>query len=204
MKNSKQLKTNANFEPLYLNLDVTKKVDAYQIIYASQLYGTFFAIGARFELNDDCSEIEGIELTLNNYRGLYNIGMHYNTANNWETKGDIGVLKLQLMAYNGTDNDDLVKKLTMNLSENIPLSDIKGIFTTRDLISFTKADPIEDHLDEPTFDSEYFERNGRYIKRKKRLDSVLPDDPDQIDLKNVPEIADPQGNCMNTLAILIK
>lgn len=196
-------KFSENFFSLYLNLDVTKKSENYQIVYASQLYGTFFGVGAKIDLTDDCSTITGIHLALNNYKGLYNIGILNHTANTWRIEDKVGIIVLHLKAYNGLNNGELVKKISLNLSDEIPVADIDSIFTTRDLHSFTVADPIENHLEEATFDSEFFERNGRFIRRRNRFDFQLPDNPPTA-VEEALAFADPQGNCMNSLAKLIK
>ena len=50
----------------------------YQSIYSTQIYGTFFAIYAKFTLSDtdkDYYTLEKIDLVLVNYKGLINIGL---------------------------------------------------------------------------------------------------------------------------------
>lgn len=59
-----------------------KKKDVYHGIYASQLYGTLFAIYGSFDISEEknkCCHVKKISLKLLNYKGLFNIGFHQNS-----------------------------------------------------------------------------------------------------------------------------
>ncbi|MCK5400786.1 MAG: hypothetical protein KAJ28_04060 [Flavobacteriaceae bacterium] len=57
------------------NIDLSNETD-FQSVYASQLYGTFFMIYAKFKSKQKTKyELENIELKLLNYKGLINLGL---------------------------------------------------------------------------------------------------------------------------------
>ncbi len=54
--------------------------DDYQSIYASQLYGTFFAVYAKFKVedkdpDDEIYKLTGLRLKILNYKGIVNLGI---------------------------------------------------------------------------------------------------------------------------------
>lgn len=199
-----------NMTPMVASIEVGNEYD-YQIVYASQLYGTFFTVGAKLELSEDDSSIIGICLALNNYKGLYNIGMLDHTRNTFLHKNGKALIILHLMVDNGKNTDKLKRKVSMNLSKPIPIDEIDELNFTRVIHSLTEVNSPEDHLDESIFDSEFYVRNGKYIAAIDRLDMYLP--KPNIENKGVKSAksnkqititGDPDTNCMNSKVKLIK
>lgn len=181
----------------------------YQIVYASQLYGTFFTVGAKLKVEGDA--ITEIHLALNNYKGLYNIGMLAATRNTFFKEGNQALITLYLSADNGKNSDELYRLLEMNLPNPVAISEIDELNFTRELQSFTNPSSPELHLDEGMFDSEFYVRNGKYIAAIQRMDSYLPKPiispvskvAQKIDGDHSLE-GDPDTNCMNSKVKLIK
>lgn len=86
--------------------------DDYQSIYASQLYGTFFAVYAKFEVadinpSDGVYKLTGLRLKILNYKGIVNLGIVQGhllpVENNYnEPKADGWRLILELQALGGS------------------------------------------------------------------------------------------------------
>jgi len=165
-----------HFRPITLTLDLANQ-EQFQLIYPSQLYGTFFTVSAKLTISEDKKSVTKIELSLVNYKGLYNIGLLPSTKDNWGLKEGTGIIVLDLQAYNGINNQNLLRELEITLPNEILLKDFRRIFTTRSLISFRNEEEVKNHLLEGTFDNEFFVRNGKYIAAIQRLDNELPNDP---------------------------
>ena len=161
-----------HFRNISLTLNATN--EEFQLIYPSQLYGTFFTVSARLVLNRKKTKVKRILLSLTNYRGLYNVGMLISTRDSWEFEDETGIIELNLQAYNGTNNCKLFRELDIPLPKKIKVSELKHIFTTRKVKSFSKSPEIVDHLLEESFDNEFYARNGKYIAEIQRLDDYLP------------------------------
>ncbi len=186
-----------NLFPINLVIDSSNEVD-YQLIYASQLYGTFFAVGALLNLTEDKQKLKSIDLAINNYKGLYNIGFAPHTKNTWKLNEGTGLMVLYLQAYNGTNTSHLSKSIPIELHSEVPLSDLRRFFTTRVVKSFSESSAIKHHLDEGAFDSEFYVRNGKHIAAIERMDNYLPHDiPTDINPKAGPK------NCMTSTTIII-
>ncbi|MDT0538859.1 hypothetical protein [Croceitalea sp. P059] len=164
------------FQNLFLVLDAKNEQD-YQLIYPSQLYGTFFTVSAKITLSKSKKKVTGIDISLVNYKGMYNIGLENSTKNNFSFENGTGILTLDLKAYSGIDDKSLTNGISLILKEEIPLQKFHRIFTTRKLKSFSKSGTIVGHLDEGLFDSEFYVRNGKYIAAINRLDDKLPNTP---------------------------
>ncbi len=190
-----------NMTPMVASIEVKNQTD-FQIVYASQLYGTFFAVGAKLELSKDKKKIEKIHLALNNYKGLYNIGMHKDTKNCCSHKNKKALITLNLMVDNGKNTDKIVRSLSIHMTKHIPLTQIEELIFTRVVRSITSVELPEEHLDETIFDSEFYVRNGKYIAAIDRLDSYLPTPDLDDDKKGL--VGDRDTNCMNSRVKLIK
>lgn len=162
-----------NLTSLLVNLNKNDTTN-HQLVYASQLYGTFFAVGAK--LSVEGNNLTGIELALNNYKGLYNVGLMTTTRNTWHIEDRTGVIVLHLKADNGQNTDQLTRKLKMHLPSDISFTSLDYLFVTRELHPMSNKSLVE-HLDENIFDSEFYTRNGSFIAPIERLDNHLPNDP---------------------------
>lgn len=194
-----KLHESSTMTSMVASIEVKNSKD-YQLVYASQLYGTFFVIGARLVLSGE--DLIGIELALNNYKGLYNIGILKDAQSIFEREGEKALITLHLQVDNGKNSDKLVRKVTLNLEDKIPVADLKELHFTRELHSLTQTTKLEKHLDEAIFDSEFYDRNGKYIASKERLDTKLPK-PDFKKFQKIVPKGDPRTNCMNSLIRLI-
>lgn len=161
---------------LMVNLNKNDK-DSHQLVYASQLYGTFFAVGARLSI--DGNNLTGIELALNNYKGLYNVGLMSSTRTTWRIDERTGVIVLHLKVDNGQNNEELTRSVTMELPSAISFDNLDALYITRVLHPMSNASAVH-HLDENIFDSEFYTRNGAYISAIHRLDNYLPNDPNPL------------------------
>jgi len=186
-----------NFTPFTVNV---KKSDNnnHQLIYASQLYGTFFAVGAKLLLSDDKKSLIGMELALNNYKGLYNIGFLKQTEDSWDVVKKTAVIILHVQVDDSHYTNNVKRKRTITLEKPVLLSSIDELFVGRQLHCLSSASPV-DHLDDAIFDSEFYVRNGSYIAKIDRMDDDLPGPPKT----NAPTGGSPTSHCMSTLAKLI-
>ncbi len=165
-----------NLTSLMVSLNKTDNIN-HQLVYASQLYGTFFAVGARLSIDGD--NLTGIELALNNYKGLYNIGLMPSTRNTWHMDAKTGVIVLHLKVDNGQNTGQLTRNVTMELPNAIPFANLDELFVTRELHPMSNSSAVN-HLDENIFDSEFYVRNGSFITAIERMDNYLPNDPNPL------------------------
>lgn len=134
-----------------------------QLIYCSQLYGTFFAVSAR--LNVKAGFLKSMTLTLINFKGLYNIGMLKETKRSFVPEGNGAKLTLYLKANAGRFGRDRQLKIRCNL----PIDNLEGLVVTRVLKPISSSS-TKQHLEEGLFDSEFYERDGYKINNLNRLD----------------------------------
>lgn len=152
------------------NVNITcniNKLDtkANQLIYCSQLYGTFFAVSAKF--NIEKGFLKSMTLTLINFKGLYNIGMLKETKSAFKLEGNGAKLTLYLKANAGRHG----KRRQLNVKcDNIPIDELKGLIVTRELQKLSNKSK-SDHLREGIFDSEFYQRDGSLIEEFDRLDN---------------------------------
>ncbi|WP_423999463.1 hypothetical protein [Maribacter sp. IgM3_T14_3] len=135
-----------------------------QLIYCSQLYGTFFAVSGRLNIEDGM--LNSITLYLLNYKGLYNIGMLKETKTSFKPEGNGVTLTLHLKANSGRHGKDRPLKVKCN---NISIEGLKGLTVNRELHRMSRVNNNE-HLQEGLFDSEFYQRDGSKIKDMDRLD----------------------------------
>ncbi|NKI33153.1 hypothetical protein [Croceivirga thetidis] len=162
--------------PFKLNLNKSDSTN-HQVIYASQLYGTFFAVSAKLEFNG--SLLKSMKLTLVNYKGLYNLGLLDATRTSFELDGGKAKLTLHLSAFYGVHGNG--KELTVDC-EDADLTNIVEMDVNRQLHSFYQSgDPLTQHLFNHCLDSEFYERDGAAISPRERMDTkieeIVHDDP---------------------------
>lgn len=190
---------NPNFTPITLSIQKSNKND-HQLIYASQLYGTFFAVSGKLNINETngIKHLIGIELTLTNYKGLFNIGILPQTKElEINTTGN-ATLVLHLSALRG--NHGSSNRVTVTC-EPFKIDDLKDINVSRELHAFAdyQNGNLTDHLKDDEFDSEFYERDGSAIYRKQRMDIVSQGQPTNI----VGPRVSPTGQCKDTFSKFI-
>lgn len=135
-----------------------------QLIYCSQLYGTFFAVSAKLKLTANKKNLESMDISLINYKGLYNIGILDITRTSWKYNNGKAELVLHLRANYGLHG--FGRNLTIDC-KNTPLIDLEQLTVSRHLHRiFPKPHPhghIKDHLYEDFFDNEFYRRDGYAI-----------------------------------------
>lgn len=155
-----------------------------QLVYCSQLYGTFFAVGAKLKVKK--GKLKSMRLTLINFKGLYNIGMLNKTRNAFEFDGGKATITLYLKANAGKHGTKKGKQIEVDC-DNVPLKDIKSLDVTRELQRMSLK-TYQEHLDEGFFDSEFYQRDGSLILDLSRLDDVpelTPEDRCKTTTSNV-------------------
>lgn len=163
--------TLSNNNPFYLKMDKSD-FNTHQIIYASQLYGTFFAVAAKLIKNPkNEDELSSMELSLVNYKGLLNIGMLDETMSSFQPNDNSYLLTLHLGALQkGKHGPGNIMKVDC---KNTAISSLKSMVVTRELHSFMNHKDPENHLLDDVFDDEFFERDGVVIRKRDRLDDKI-------------------------------
>jgi hypothetical protein len=172
-----------------------------QLIYASQLYGTLFAVSGKFTLSPDKQKLKAIEFKLINYKGTLNLGLLSITRS--DLIPDVTVegrfnLTLQLKAMHGVHGHN--KSLSLN-DLDIDTNSFKQLLVTRRLHRFGPIENITEHLNDMVFDTEFFERDGAVIKEKNiHMDDapIIKDDDSAVDLMTTKS-----GKCKTTLSNII-
>lgn len=163
-------KLNVLTEVTPFKLNVVKASTEYsQLIYASQLYGTFFAVGVKLNLVNNDKELASIDLTLVNYKGLYNLGMSDLTKISFSPDGKSALLTLHLSAFSGIHGNGK----TLNLiCKDSNLNKLKSMDVVRQLHTFSNHPDSQmvNHLNDRFFDSEFYERDGAAIFKRNRMD----------------------------------
>jgi hypothetical protein len=189
----------ASFTEISTSIQINS--DENQLIYASQLYGTLFAVSGKFKLSEDKQKLIEIEFKLINYKGTLNLGILSITNSDLvkDTKVDGRyILTLQLKAMDGVHGHNKSIKLT-NLDIDINL--FKQLLVTRRLHRFGPINDITSHLDDMVFDSEFFERDGAVIREKNiHMDdaTITHEDESFVDI-----LTTKSGKCKTTLSNVI-
>lgn len=141
------------------NLNPANQND-YQAIYASQLYGTFFSVFAKFTCQDIQSDryiIEKIDFKLINYKGVVNLGIsNVQGVYNWQDEQG-NIHKLINLQVQGLNSDD---EFEFNCSGlELPKSGHQGelFIIQRTLKPMHNSGSA---LDKSVFDDEFFYREG--------------------------------------------
>jgi len=156
-----------NITPITLSID-RKEEKRNQLIYASQLYGTFFAVSAQLQINKE-GKLTGMKLALINYKGLFNLGILDLTSKFKIDSAGKASLKLHLSAFRGTHGNG--KSISVNC-EPFLVKNLSELEVTRELHSFAEYQDgvLGEHLDDRCFDNEFYERDGAAIYRRDRMD----------------------------------
>jgi len=167
-------------------------------IYASQLYETFFAVGAKLNLENGDTELASMDLTLVNYKGLYNLGMSDLTKISFSSDGKLARLKLHLSAFTGIHGNDKVLKLNFS---NKDLSKLETMNVTRKLHSFSNHSNADmtNHLYDNCFDNEFYERDGAAIVERVRMDDKI----EEYNKNKVGPKADVGGVCRTSTIVFV-
>lgn len=134
-----------------------------QLIYCSQLYGTFFCVGAK--LNVKKNKLLNMELRLLNFKGLYNIGILDQTKFSFEKHGEDYLLTLHLKANSQTHGNN---KPVMVDCKEVDISNNPSLFVTRFLHPLYEGD---EQLEQGLFDSEFYVRDGAYVNTNDMMKS---------------------------------
>ncbi|WP_394747128.1 hypothetical protein [Spongiimicrobium salis] len=147
------------------NIDLSNK-DDFQAIYASQLYGTFFMIFARFTANSRKAKggytFRKIELRLFNYKGLINIGLkraRYVIIKN--SKSEVIGGKI-IVEVEGNSNKFYLKRVSDVYGKHCQISN--KIEVDRRLARLHSTSPLIRHK---VFDNEFYYREGVEPEEKK-------------------------------------
>ena len=163
------LKSAPIITPFYLMGD-KNDFSTHQIIYASQLYGTFFAVAAKLNKHKTKGQLTTMDLTLVNYKGLLNIGLLKETEFKYDATTKSATLTLHLSAFKGVHGNG--KALQIGC-ENTPLGPLVSMQVTRDLKTFMKHTDMTKHLLDDCFDEEFYERDGAKMRKKTRMDDSV-------------------------------
>lgn len=179
----------ANISPMVVNVQKKETPKDFQLIYASQLYGTFFAVGAKLVIKNE--HLIGFELCLINYKGLYNLGMASLTKVSFSKDLATAELTLHLSAFSGTHGHGNSLKINF---DPVALASLKKMTVSRKIHSFNNHNNITSHLQDHCFDSEFYERDGAAIRPRNILDDALDQDPNG----NSTDKVSPDGVCRTT------
>ena len=160
-----------NFKEISLNANLTNS-SGHQLIYASQLYGTFFGVAARFIVEGKM--LKEMELSLINYKGIYNLGLIQKTEDSWACDNGIdGKLCLHIRATGGLHGH--LPNQSMTVKCETKLEKLQKMMVSRELYPIYDNIPsdYETHLHQPMFDSEFYERDGIAIRKRERLDTSI-------------------------------
>lgn len=160
-----------NFKKISLTVDLSDS-SRFQLIYASQLYETFFGVAAKFNIAND--RLDTMELAIVNYKGHYNLGLLPETKNTWNCKDGINAnFCLHLKANGGLHGHRPNQSMTVKC--DTPVKSLKNMVVGRLLSPIYDNVPsnYEEHLHQPLFDSEFYERDGIAIRERDRLDNTI-------------------------------
>lgn len=175
--------------------------DHYQTVYSSQVYGTFFSVIAKFNLNLERSNksngvycVKSIDFMVANYKGILNIGIQnvispvdlmaeVNKNEQVKRKDSVKAFIFEMRAMGGFDDTE---EGSRQPEDKFTLAfDGDGmIFNSKDLLYFRR---VQKHLHSDTtklkkgiFDDEFYFREGidemKFEKRKfSEIDKKVPD-----------------------------
>lgn len=172
----------------------------YQLVYATQLYGTLFGVYAKVY-----SEIEGDEAFLNridfigiNYKGENTITLldHFDKPVYAEnSKTGVRALQLKIEVQAGGQHEQNIDPVTLNLAEAYPHE--RFSFKRGDYLSIKRVlIPMVTDTSLPLkerafynghFDSEFYVRDGLYVKHREQNPDDLHFDHSDLIFDNVME-----------------
>ena len=134
-----------------------------QFVYGSQLYGTFFGVFASFIITN--KKISGVKLQTINYKGIINlgiVGIKVRTENK-DSNNKILYLDFIFKAFQASD-----KIQSFTFKEEFSVDEIAEVIVSRSLQRFTTN--VRTGLgDNNVFDSEFYEKDGLYVREKKNI-----------------------------------
>lgn len=155
--------------PLGLSCDL-RKSDKLHLIYASQLYQTFFAIFGAFKIEkkENKNHLTRMALILINYKGFINLGITGLSKPQIDEKDKI---KFYIKVKAG-ENSTVLQEFNFE-KDSVPIEDQQEICFERILEPFVKGPNQTGMIDNYIFDSEFYERDGLYNQRKSyRFDDI--------------------------------
>ena len=155
--------------PLNLTLTISLKEEddsRMQLVYASQVYQTFFCVFGAFEIdrtNPMNLKLQGVHLQLINYKGLLNLGI-VGVSNPIRTGNGVEIIfKIKASVPSG-----IMKYYQFD--EAIVIKNGKHIDFHR-ILEPMDVDPVRGVSGSNVYDTEFYERDGLYNrKRTVRLD----------------------------------
>jgi hypothetical protein len=162
---------------IVVNLRIADK-DSYQLVYASQLYGTFFSVFAKLNITGDV--LNSVQLSLVNYKGTINLGLLPETVGTWRD-GEEGLeftvhLKGNAGKHQYNEEDEVIVDC-----KNTPIADLKSLVVRRQLHPMHAPDTsLVGQLSKGVFDSEFFKRDGAFVTNRYHLDELYKAYDDQV------------------------
>lgn len=137
----------------------------FQLIYATHLYGTLFGLFSRFQTaeEDGTLIIKQIDFYGINYKGPINLGINKIDIN--DDDSDLLRIDLKLQA----DDTEIHTREINKKGLNIPISANQSLLVERELLPMQGDTTLPDEVrafKNGKFDSEFFERDGLFVKKK--------------------------------------
>jgi hypothetical protein len=156
---------------IIINLRV-EDAEKYQIVYASQLYDTFFCVFAKLEIENEA--LKSIKLSLVNYKGQINLGMLPGTKGTWGHSKEGFEFSLHLKGNAGKHAYNDESEVVVDC-KNTPIAALKA----EGLVIRRRLHPMHDvstslkkQLSKGVFDTEFFQRDGAFVTNKYHLDEI--------------------------------
>lgn len=155
---------------IVLNLRL-EDANRYQLVYASQLYGTFFSVFAKLTIKNDT--LKTIQLSLVNYKGQVNLGLLPDTSGTWGP-GEEGLeFTLHLKGNAGKHQYNDKEEIIVDC-KNTPISDLDDGLVVRRLLlpMYEQSADLTKQLSKGIFDTEFFQRDGAFVTNRYHLDDL--------------------------------
>lgn len=157
-----------------------------QLVYASQLYGTFFTVFGSFDLeyhNDKPVLLKGVCLRLINYKGQINLGLVSVTMDpvleeiDKQENSKSNEVEKELTIHfrvQALQNNDVLKYF--RFTEPMNIEGLKNLVFQRELLPIHNVDKMS-AVHSGVFDSEFFDRDGLFTRKNTlRMDEETMDD----------------------------
>lgn len=182
---------------LVRTISLKESDNRFQLIYATQLYGSLFALTARFQterMDNGNMMIRQIDFVGANYKGPLNLGIINlevkKVPNNKLDKGFLEV-NVTLQANDAMVFSREIQKTGLDIEVDCGNDEEKMLKIYRSLAPMYEgnSDKIEDQaFVHGKFDSEFFERDGVYVKKKEKAHENQFEETDIIE---IPDFSDP-------------
>lgn len=157
------------------------ETERFQAVYASQIYGTFFGVFARFDLDQKAHQtgkgtiIKKVHLLLLNYKGEKNIEIvHSNFLPKKPKPGDD--LVINILVKTSKDSAPFQDGITIDFTHlkggGFSIKNEGRLLFVRETLPLnpdTNADLKDRAFVDGDFDSEFFIRDGIYVMEKPRM-----------------------------------